>query len=110
MEVKLEFLRMLSRMELDPAKATLIYGFFETYLKLNEREEKEMNEKISNLPEEANRVLELPNSYYDKGYGQGYGQGYGKGYDEGVEAVVSSMLKKGFSSEKIVDITGLPKI
>ena len=51
-QVKLEFLRMVSRMELDPAKMELIYGFFETYLKLNEKEEKQMHEEINKLPRE----------------------------------------------------------
>ena len=64
-QVKLEFLRMLCRMELDPAKTALIYGFFETYLKLDEEEEKQMREKTSDLPEEkVAGVLELPNSYF----------------------------------------------
>lgn len=36
-QVKLEFLRMIYRMDLNPAQMTLIYGFFETYLKLNEK-------------------------------------------------------------------------
>src|SRR5699024_3208450 len=57
-QVKLEFLRMISRMTLDPAKTALLYGFFETYLKLNKEEEEEMREKISELPEEeAERVF-----------------------------------------------------
>lgn len=33
--VKLEFLRLLARLKLDPARMELITGFFETYLKLN---------------------------------------------------------------------------
>jgi hypothetical protein len=32
-QVKLEFLRMIGRMDLDPAKMELIHGFFESYLK-----------------------------------------------------------------------------
>lgn len=52
-------------MELDPAKTALIYGFFETYLKLEAEEEKQMREKTSDLPEEkVAGVLELPNSYF----------------------------------------------
>src|SRR5690625_3062960 len=38
-EVKKEFLRMITRMELNPAKQRLLYGFFESYLKLSEKEE-----------------------------------------------------------------------
>ena len=58
--MKLEFLRLLSQMELNPAKTKLLYGFFETYLTLNEEEEKQekqMREKNLNLSEkEATRV------------------------------------------------------
>ena len=39
--MKLEFLRLLNQMELNPAKTKLLYGFFETYLTLNEEEEKQ---------------------------------------------------------------------
>lgn len=93
--VKLEFLRMVSRMELNPAKMKLLYGFFDTYLKLNEKEEREMRKEVSKLPkEEADRVLELPNYYFEKGV------------EEGVEQVVYNMINKGFSDETIRDITG----
>jgi len=67
-QVKLEFLRMISRMELNTNEMKLIYGFFDNYLKLNEKEEKQMREEIKNLPdEEREDVLYLPNSYLDKG-------------------------------------------
>ena len=48
-QVKLEFLRMLVRMELDPARTTLLTGFFETYLKLNEEEEEQLEEEIGKI-------------------------------------------------------------
>ena len=65
-QVKIEFLRMISRMELNPAKMELIYGFFETYLKLSEEEEIQMKEEITKLPvEEEKAILKLPNSYIE---------------------------------------------
>lgn len=95
-QVKLKFLRMISRLELNPAKMKLLYGFFETYLKLNEQEEKEMRDKISELPEEeATRVLKLPNSYYEKGL------------EEGLKRVIKNMLQKEFSINRIVEVTGV---
>lgn len=95
-QVRLEFLRMVSRMELNPAKMKLLYGFFDTYLKLNDKEEKQMREKISHLPkEEADRVLELPNYYFDKGV------------EKGIEKIIHNMLKQGFSDETIEKATGL---
>ncbi|KYC71514.1 hypothetical protein B4099_1172 [Heyndrickxia coagulans] len=56
-------------MELNPAKMRLLYGFFDFYLKLNEKEEAEVMENIKMLdPDEAEQVLKLPNSYFDRGY------------------------------------------
>jgi hypothetical protein len=53
-QVKKEFLRMLIKMEINPAKMELINGFFETYLNLNEREEMELMEEIKQLnPDES---------------------------------------------------------
>ena len=67
-QVRKEFLRMLVKMELNPAKATLINGFFETYLSLNEEEEEELMEEIKQLDKnEAEQIFELPNSWRDKG-------------------------------------------
>ncbi len=91
--VKLEFLRMLSRMKLNPAKMELLYGFFETYLRLNEEEERKMREEITKLPDqEVTQVLKLPNSYYEKGM------------EKGKEQLVLEMIKKGLSEELIAEI------
>ncbi|GGN65536.1 Rpn family recombination-promoting nuclease/putative transposase [Oceanobacillus indicireducens] len=107
-QVKLEFLRMVSRMELDPAKMELIYGFFETYLKLNEKEEKQMHEEINKLPrEEADRVLELPNTYRDQGRAEGIAQGIEKGRAQEREQIALNLLKKGMSDEEIANIIGI---
>ncbi|MFD1349903.1 Rpn family recombination-promoting nuclease/putative transposase [Oceanobacillus caeni] len=103
-QVKLEFLRMVSRMELNPAKMELIYGFFETYLKLNDKEEEQMNKEVSKLPkEEADRILELPNSYIEKGIEIGIKEGIEKEREQ----VVHNMLKKGLSLELIAEVSGL---
>lgn len=65
-EVKKEFLRMITRMELDPARQRLIYGFFESYLKLTEQEEEQLMDEVSKLPE-ADKIFEIPISYEEKG-------------------------------------------
>ena len=103
-QVKIEFLRMVSRMELDPAKMELVYGFFETYLKLNEMEEKQMHEEINKLPrEEAGRVLELPNSYRD----QGKEEGRAEGRAEERKQIALNMLRKGMSDDEIANIISI---
>jgi predicted transposase/invertase (TIGR01784 family) len=71
-QVKLEFLRMLVRMELDPARTTLLTGFFETYLKLNEEEEKQLEVEIGKIDEkEAERMMKITTSWEQKGRVEG---------------------------------------
>ena len=65
-QVKKEFLRMITRMELDPAKQRLLYGFFETYLHLTKEEEEQLMDEINKLPE-AEKIFEIPIFYEEKG-------------------------------------------
>ena len=111
-QVRKEFLRMLVKMELNPAKATLINGFFETYLSLNEDEEEELMEEIKQLDKnEAEQIFELPNSWRDKGRKEGKQEGIQmgiqKGIQEGIQKVAIEMLNKGLSIELIAEVTKL---
>lgn len=73
-QVKMEFLRMIARMELDPAKMELIYGYFETYLKLTETEEKQMREVVKRLAaKEVDRLLEIAELLLKSGNGRSEG-------------------------------------
>ncbi|WP_440897466.1 Rpn family recombination-promoting nuclease/putative transposase [Amphibacillus sp. Q70] len=65
-QVKKEFLRMITQMELNPAKQRLLYGFFETYLKLTKEEEEQLMDEVNKLPE-ADKIFEIPISYEEKG-------------------------------------------
>lgn len=93
-QVKKEFLRMMTRMELDSAKQRFIYGFFETYLKLSEEEEEELMAEIKKIPE-AEEIMELPISYEEKGK------------EIGKKEVAVEMLKKGLETELISEVTHL---
>lgn len=58
-QIKIEFLRMLTRMQLDPAKLGLITAIFDIYLGLSPEEEKEVEEKIKTLSlEELDELAE----------------------------------------------------
>lgn len=108
-QVKMEFLRMLVRMELNPAKMALINGFFETYLQLDHKEEKIFIEEIKQLqPVETEGILQLPNSWIEKGFNKGLQEGMKKGREEGREnnskRIAYNMLKKGYSEEIIANI------
>ncbi len=50
-EVKKEFLRMLIRLELDEAKQRLLFGFFETYLRLSDEEEIRLRNEVNTMEE-----------------------------------------------------------
>ncbi|WP_440897079.1 hypothetical protein ACS127_03585 [Amphibacillus sp. Q70] len=93
-QVKKEFLRMITRMELNPAKQRLLYGFFETYLKLTLEEEEQLMDEVNKLPE-ADEIFEIPISYEEKGK------------EIGVRKVVIEMLKKDVDLEFIAEVTHL---
>ncbi|WP_440895004.1 Rpn family recombination-promoting nuclease/putative transposase [Amphibacillus sp. Q70] len=101
-QVKKEFLRMITRMELNPAKQRMIYGFFESYLKLTEDEEEQLMTEINKLPE-ADKVLELTISYEEKG------KEIGKKEGEliGVKKVAVEMLKEKTDLAFIARVTQL---
>ena len=68
--VKIEFLRMLVGLQLDPARTELLAAFFETYLKLNPQEEILLHHEIEQMPKEV-RVMELMTSWEKKGRKEG---------------------------------------
>ncbi|MEA5576495.1 DUF4351 domain-containing protein [Anabaena sp. UHCC 0451] len=70
--VKIECLRMLVTLQLNPAKMQLISGFIDTYLKLDATEEEQFNTELkqANLVEEE-QVMEIVTSWMEKGIVQG---------------------------------------
>ncbi|KMY59734.1 Rpn family recombination-promoting nuclease/putative transposase [Geobacillus sp. FSL K6-0789] len=116
-EVKKEFLRMLVRLELDEAKQRLLFGFFETYLRLSEAEEIQLRNEVSQMEtKEAKQVMELIVSYEQRGMEkgiqqgvkQGMKQGRQKGIEEGKIDIAKKMLAKGYDVDTIHELTGLP--
>ncbi len=91
-EVKKEFLRMLVRLEIDPARNHELTAFFETYLKLTDEEEDRLQEEVRDLnPEEEAKVMELMTSYERKG----------------AKKVAINLLSDGMGVRKVVELTGL---
>lgn len=61
--VKLEFLRLLTRLKLDPTRLELITGFFETYLKLNQKEEEQLRQELGKINQkEAEVIMQITTS------------------------------------------------
>jgi predicted transposase YdaD len=105
-QVKLEFLRMLINMELDLARMTLLTGFFETYLRLDETEEKQLEEEMGKMDEkEANRMIEITTSWEEKGRVKGRKEGKTEGRTEGIVEgqanILVRLLKKKFSNMSV---------
>jgi len=99
-QVKKEFFMMLARMQLDPAKQRIIYGFFEQYLRLTNEEEEQLMEEIKKNPE-AEKIFEIPISYEEKG--KEIGKEIGK--ELGKKEVVIEMLKEGSDLNFISKVT-----
>ena len=69
-KVKAEFLRMILKLNLDPARMTLLQVFFDTYLSLNQIEEEKLLKIIKASPEEE-KILELMTNYEKRGMEKG---------------------------------------
>lgn len=74
--VKLECLRLLATLRLDPARMKLISGFIDTYLRLNVEEERLFQADINTIePSEQEVVMEIVTSWIERGIEQGRQQG-----------------------------------
>ena len=79
-KVKLECLRMLVTLRLDPARTQLISGFVDTYLRLDAAEEKVFNTELEKLGlTEEEQVMEIVTSWMERGIEQGIQQGIQQG-------------------------------
>ncbi|THD16066.1 transposase, partial [Anoxybacillus ayderensis] len=97
---KKQFLRMLVRLELDEAKQRLLFGFFETYVKLSDEEERRLRSEVNEMEtKEKDKVMELIISYEQKALE--------KGREEGMKRLVQTMAKKGMSVKDIANVTDL---
>lgn len=93
-QVKAECLRLLTTLKLDPARMQLISGFIDTYLSLNETEERAFKTAISTMElEQREEYMEIVTSWERKA----------------LEQVAINSLREGLSVEVVVKITGLTK-
>ena len=113
-QVKIEFLRMLVRLQVDPAKQRLLYGFFESYLNLSDEEEEKFMKEARQF-DDADEILEIPISYEERGKKEGLEEGKKRGLEEGLEKglergkkeVALELLKKGLDINLIMEATKL---
>lgn len=105
--VKVEFMRMLTRMKLDPARMTLLGGFFEAYLKLSRQEEEEFFRELGKMDKrEAEKIMEITTSWHEKGRAEGLT----KGKMEAKQEAIYEFLVRRFGvdiREKVLQLTDL---
>jgi hypothetical protein len=73
--VKVECLRLLATLRLNPAKSELISGFVDTYLRLNVQEEQEFQTAVGTLEEtEREGIMQIVTSWMEQGLQRGLAQ------------------------------------
>jgi hypothetical protein len=84
--VKAECLRLLATLHLDPARAQLISGFIDSYLRLDTREQQQFEREVEAFaPLEKEATLELMTSWKQEGLAEGLAQGLEHGLEQGLE-------------------------
>ena len=99
--VRLECLRLLRTLKLDPARSQLIWGFVETYLTLNAEEMRRYERATAQLTSaEQEQTMEQWTSIGR----QAKAEGLALGLQEGKEALVARLIRRRFGTvpEKVV--------
>ncbi len=74
--VKLECLKQMARLRLNPAQTRMISGFIDSYLRLEGQEEEVFQAELDRIdPSEKEGVMEVVTSWMEKGIEQGIEQG-----------------------------------
>ncbi|ADI26442.1 hypothetical protein [Geobacillus sp. C56-T3] len=78
----------------------ILLGFFETYVKLSEEEEQQLQRKVKTMEtKEKEKVLELIISYEQKGRKEGM--------KEGMRRLIETMARKGMTNDEIARLVDL---
>jgi predicted transposase YdaD len=98
--VKLECLRMMVTLKLDPARATLISVFMNSYLKLTAAETIVYNREQELIePKEREAIMEWTNEWIEKGKAQGLLEGRQEGRQEGRVKMLVHLLRRRLGSD-----------
>jgi hypothetical protein len=105
-QVKLECLRVLMTLQLQPQKERIVSGFVDTYLRLTPDETKRYESKRSNLSApEREAIMEIETSWSKEGRKLGRREGEQVGTRKGILLSISAILVRRFGSldKSIVD-------
>lgn len=97
-QLKVEFVRMMMRLELDPAKAAMLTAFFDTYLPLKKEEHKQVQEEIRRIYGEGGYVMKLESGWAKLAREEGR--------EEGKEEVARQMIAERLDAALIAKVTG----
>jgi hypothetical protein len=91
--VKLQCLRLLATLKLDPARMQLISGFVDTYLDLNASEEREFQVELEKeFPPQREEVMQIVTSWMREGIEQGLEQGIEQGLEQGRQEEAAALI------------------
>jgi hypothetical protein len=95
-QVKVECLRLLANLQLDPARNFLISGFVDTYLRLNQKEEQVFQTEIAKIEPiaEQERIMQLTTSWMERGIEQGLE----RGLEQERRSAISGLLELRYGS------------
>ncbi len=78
-KVKLQCLRLLLTLKLDPAKSQLIFLFVDRYLRLNNEEQRQYDQAIAKLPQIEKEKEKMVSSWWSEGRQEGRQEGLQEG-------------------------------
>jgi predicted transposase/invertase (TIGR01784 family) len=91
--VKVECLRLLATLRLDPARTKLISGFVDTYLRLNVQEEQVFQESVGTLEgTEREGIMQIVTSWMEQGIAEGRTEGRTEGINVGRTEEARSLI------------------
>jgi predicted transposase/invertase (TIGR01784 family) len=93
--VKVECLRLLATLRLDPARTKLISGFVDTYLRLNVQEERMFQESVGTLETtEREGIMQIVTSWMEQGIAEGEQRGKAEGRTEEAQSLILRQLSR----------------
>ena len=109
--VKLEFLRMLARMKVDPARMELLAAFFEAYLKLNREEEERLYRELGKMDKkEVDAIMQITTSWHEKGRAEGRAEGLAEGKIKAKQEVICRYLARRFGADSAAIQEKVPQL
>ena len=100
--VKLECLRLLATLKLNPAKSRLIFSFVHAYLKLTAEENVILTKEIETLePEVKEEMIELTNEWIEEGERLGIEKGERLGIEKGTHSLLLMQGGKRFGTPSV---------